>query len=204
MTDLRQALDEIRQIRTQVARDTQFRGYGPKSIAASGALAIAVAAAQAHWMRDTRDFAAFAVVWIATAFVSLALVAIETIARARRAHTGYAKEMIHAAVEQFLPALLVGVLLTAVVMRAAPQQAWMLPGLWQLMFSLGVFASCRFLPRPTFAVGVWYLIAGLTSLIVQSGSQSLLPWTMGIAFGIGQLFVSAVMYHGLESDIEET
>jgi len=200
MSDLRQALAEIRQIRTQVARDTQFRGYGPASIAASGVLAIVVAAAQAHWMRDAHDFAAFAFVWIATAAVSLALVTFETIGRARRVHSGYANEMIHAAVEQFLPALLVGVLLTAVIMRTAPQQTWMLPGLWQLMFSLGVFASCRFLPRPTFAVGVWYLIAGLTCLIVQSGSQSLLPWTMGIPFGVGQLFVAAVMYHGIEGN----
>jgi hypothetical protein len=29
MTELRQALAEIRAIRTQVARGTQFRGYGP-------------------------------------------------------------------------------------------------------------------------------------------------------------------------------
>jgi hypothetical protein len=204
MSDLQQALAEIRQIRTQVARDTQFRGYGPASIAGSGVLAVAVAAGQAHWMSDSHDFASFAVVWIATAFVSLALVAMETIARARRVHSGYATEMIHAAVEQFLPALLVGVLLTAVVMRAAPRQAWMLPGLWQLMFSLGVFASCRFLPRPTFAVGVWYLATGLTCLIVQSATQSLSPWTMGIPFGAGQLFVAAVMYFDGENPLEET
>ncbi len=36
MSDLRQALSEISAIRAQVARGTQFRGYGPASIAASG------------------------------------------------------------------------------------------------------------------------------------------------------------------------
>jgi hypothetical protein len=39
MTELRRALAEIRAIRTQVARGSQFRGYGPRSIAASGVLA---------------------------------------------------------------------------------------------------------------------------------------------------------------------
>jgi hypothetical protein len=204
MSDLRHALAEIRHIRTQVARDTLFRGYGPASIAASGVLAMLVAAGQTHWMRDTHDFAAFAIVWVATAFISLALVAVETIARARRVHSGFATEMIHAAVEQFLPALIVGVLLTVVVIRAAPREVWMLPGLWQVVFSLGVFASCRFLPRQTFAVGVWYLIAGLSCLIVQSESQSLLPWTMGIPFGVGQLLVAAVMHFGFDKTIEET
>ena len=84
--------------------------------------------------------------------------------RARRVHDGFAKEMTHAAVEQFLPAIVAGVLLTAVLVEAAPQSVWMLPGLWEVIFSLGIFASCRFLPRPMFAVGLWYLAAGLACL----------------------------------------
>jgi hypothetical protein len=204
MPDLHQALAEIKQIRTQVARDTQFRGYGPASITASGVLALLVAAGQAHWMRDHTDFTAFAAVWVAAAFASIAMVAVQTTVRARRVHSGLAVEMIQSAVEQFLPALMVGVLLTAVVTWAAPKEIWMLPGLWQLFFSLGVFASCRFLPRQTFAVGVWYLVSGLATLVLQSGSQTLLPWTMGIPFGIGQLLVAAIMRYGFENAIEET
>jgi hypothetical protein len=204
MRDVRQALAEINAIRTQVARDTQFRGYGPASIAASGVLALMVAAVQSHSIKDGQDFSVFFVAWVATAAISVALAAYETIGRARRVHCGFAMEMIHAAVEQFLPALIVGVLLTAVVMRTAPREVWMLPGLWELIFSLGVFASCRFLPRQTFAVGVWYLISGLTCLLLQSGSRTFLPWTMGIPFGVGQLLVAAVLQYGFESAIEES
>ena len=116
MPDLHQALAEIKQIRTQVARDTQFRGYGPASITASGVLALLVAAGQAHWMRNRTDFTAFGAVWVATAFASIAMVAVQTTVRARRVHSGLAVEMIQSAVEQFLPALMVGVLLTAVVL----------------------------------------------------------------------------------------
>jgi hypothetical protein len=203
MSDLNQALAEIKQIRTQVARDTQFRGYGPASITASGVLALLVAAGQAHWMRERADFTAFAAIWVAVAFASIAMVAVQTTVRARRVHSSLAIDMIHSAVEQFLPALMVGVLLTALVMWASPREVWMLPGLWQLFFSLGVFASCRFLPRLTFAVGVWYLVSGLATLAVQSGSQALLPWTMGIPFGIGQLLVAAIMQYGFENAIEE-
>ncbi len=77
--------------------------------------------------------------------------------------------MIQAAVEQFLPCVVVGLLLTVVLMRVAPQDAWMLPGMWAVIFSLGVFASCRFLPRQMFAVGAWYLAAGLVSLLIVAG-----------------------------------
>jgi hypothetical protein len=105
--------------------------------------------------------------------------------------------------EQFLPALIVGVLLTGVLFISAPAELWMLPGLWELMFSLGVFASCRFLPRQTFAVGVWYLACGLACLTIESGPRVLVPWEMGIPFGVGQLLLAAVLQYGFEEHIED-
>lgn len=204
MSDLRQALAEINAIRTQVARDTQFRGYGPLSIAATGVLALVVAAVQSHMLKNDRDFFPFLCIWVATAAVALGLAAIETIGRARRAHCGLANEMLLAAVEQLLPALVVGVLLTAVLFRTAPQELWMIPGLWQLLFSLGVFASCRFLPRQTWVVGLWYLVSGLFCLWMQSGPRTFSPWTMGIPFGVGQLLIAAVLQYGFEKSIEES
>jgi hypothetical protein len=91
---------------------------------------------------------------------------------------------------------MVGFLLAVVLMRVAAQDCWMLPGLWELIFSLGVFASCRFLPRQMFAVGVWYLAAGLFCLAAGSSARALSPWMMGIPFGVGQLLVAAVLQFG--------
>jgi len=205
MTELRQALDDINAIRSQVARGTQFRGYGPVSVASSGILALAVAAVQAHWAQSSEhDLRLFLIVWISTAAVAVFLSALETVFRVRRVHSGLALEMIQAAAEQFLPCVVVGLLLTVVLMRVAPQDSWMLPGLWAVLFSLGVFASCRFLPRQMFAVGAWYLAAGLVSLLIAAGHHVLLPWAMGISFGVGQLLVAAVLYFGFEDTIEET
>ena len=205
MTELRQALDDINAIRSQVARGTQFRGYGPVSVASSGVLALAVAAAQARWAQSSEhDLRLFLVVWMSTAAVAVSLSALETVFRVRRVHSGLALEMIQAAVEQFLPCIVVGLLLTVVLMRVAPQDSWMLPGLWAVIFSLGVFASCRFLPRQMFAVGAWYLAAGLVSLLVAAGHHALLPWSMGISFGVGQLLVAAVLYFGFEDAVEES
>jgi hypothetical protein len=205
MTELRQALDDISAIRTQVARGTQFRGYGPLSVASSGVLALLVAGGESRWMVGSNyGLKSFLGVWIATAAVSVFLSALETIFRARRVHSGLALEMIQAAVEQFLPSIVVGILLTVVLMRIALQDSWMLPGLWEVMFSLGVFASCRFLPRQMFGVGAWYLAAGLVCLLVASGHHALSPWEMGIPFGIGQLLVAAVLRYGFEDAIEES
>jgi hypothetical protein len=78
----------------------------------------------------------------------------------------------------------------------------MLPGLWQITFSLGVFASCRFLPKPMTAAGCWYLFTGL-ACIGLGDTRALTPWTMGIAYGIGQLIVAAVLLWGSKEGRDE-
>ncbi|HLW24338.1 MAG TPA: hypothetical protein VKT22_08270 [Steroidobacteraceae bacterium] len=191
MSELHEALAEINAIRSQVARATQFRGYGPASVAASGVIALTVAALQAG--EPPMGLERFVLRWTAIAALALAFAAIETVTRAKRVHSGLAREMLQAALEQFLPALLVGALLTGAVLRAAPHEGWMLPGLWQLFFSLGIFASCRFLPRAMYGAAAWYLATGLTCLLVGSGSHQLSPWSMGVPFGIGQCLVAAVL-----------
>lgn len=112
--------------------------------------------------------------------------------RTRRIHSGLSNEMLRMAVEQFLPAAGAGLLVTIVLLRYVPQVTWMLPGMWQIIFGLGVFSSCRFLPRPMIAAGAWYLLTGLNCLAI-GGYRALSPWTMGIAYGGGQLLVAAVL-----------
>jgi len=80
-----------------------------------------------------------------------------------------------------------------VLVRAVPSALWMLPGLWQVIFSLGVFSSCRFLPRPMLAAGAWYLLSGLTCISLADG-RALSPWAMGISYGVGQLMVAGILY----------
>jgi hypothetical protein len=204
MTDLHKALAEIQAIRGQLARGAEFRGYGPATVAATGVFALVAAAAQAQWLSNpAREIGGYLAIWIGTAVVSLTVISLQTIRRARRVHSGLAMEMIHSAVEHFLPAIVAGLLLTVVLWRCAPQNLWMLPGLWQVLFSLGVFSSCQFLPRQTFAVGVWYLAAGLTCLALGAGERAFSPWAMGLPFGVGQLLVAAVLQFGFRETHEE-
>src|SRR6185437_2655981 len=152
MDDLNKALGDISSIRRQVARSTEFRGYGPATLAATSAFAMLAGVAQHLWIpQPAAHLSQYVGLWYATAFVSFALAGFQMYTRSRRIHSGLSDEMIHMAVEQFLPAIGAGVLLTIVMLRTVPELGWMLPGLWQVTFSLGVFASCRFLPRPILA-----------------------------------------------------
>jgi len=193
MKDLHKAIDDISNIRRQMARSTEFRGYGPATLAGTGAFAVIAASLQSFLAPDpTNRIRAYLTIWIWTAFLSAGLIAVQMHARTRRIHSGLADEMIRMAVEQFLPSAVAGFFLTLVLIRFVPSAQWMLPGLWQIIFSLGVFSSCRFLPRPMLAAGAWYLLTGLMC-IKLGGARALSPWAMGIPFGAGQLLVAGIL-----------
>jgi hypothetical protein len=193
MSDLNKALGDITSIRMQLARSTEFRGYGPATLSATGVLAVLAALVQTFSLPDPANHVGtYLAIWIWTAIVSAVLIGFQMHARTRRIHTGLADEMIRMAVEQFLPSLIAGALLTFVLVRSASSTSWILPGLWQVIFSIGVFSSCRFLPRQMLAAGAWYLFTGLSCLALGDG-RALSPWAMGIPYGVGQFIVAGVL-----------
>ena len=52
MSNLDRALAEISAIRGQMARASEFRGYGPATFAITGLLALAAAIGQSLWLKD--------------------------------------------------------------------------------------------------------------------------------------------------------
>jgi hypothetical protein len=194
MADLYKALAQIHAIRGQVARGTEFRGYGPETVAATGLLAAAAAVVQSAVLKDPVGHSTrFLLIWISTAALAVLVTGLQTITRTRRVHSGLASHMMGSAAESFLPSIAAGVLVTLVLARSAPGELWMLPGLWQIFYGLGIFASCRFVPRQMLAVGVWFLATGVLCLTTGMGDHALSPWEMGFPFGIGQLLIAAVL-----------
>lgn len=199
--DLNEALAQISEIRLQMARAVVFRGYRAVTAASTGIIGLAAAGLQAILLPEpAENVPAYLTLWIATALLCLALVGIELLTRCRRSRSALTQEMTWNAIEQLLPAVAAGGLLTVVLVRSAPESLWMLPGLWQIVYSLGIFASCRFLPRATFWMGVFYLGTGLACLALAQGQAAFSPWAMGLPFGVGQLLSAAVLYWSLERD----
>jgi len=194
MKDLNEALTEITAIRRQIVRTSEFRGYGPVTVAMTSVVAIAAAEVQARLLPGAaHDVVTYLTLWISTAVIATGLIGFEMVIRSRTIHSGLAQEMVLQAVEQLVPSLMAGVLVTAVLIRVAPENVWMLPGLWQIVFSLGVFASARFLPQAVLAVAAWYLVAGLICLSWAATERALSPWMMGLPYGIGQLLAAAIL-----------
>jgi len=195
--ELREALTQISEIRRQVARTEVFRGYRAVPVAFSGVLALAVAFFQQMWLPDpAHNLTVYLSTWVGAALVSMLATFLEMVLHYRRVQSHLTRETTWLAIGQFLPCVAVGGLLMFVLVVYAPESLWMLPGLWALLFSLGIFASYRLLPRPTFYVALFYMCAGTMCLTL--GPAALSPWAMGVPFGLGQLFAAAILYWTLE------
>jgi hypothetical protein len=194
MRELDRALNDIAKMREQMANSSEFWGFGPKTLAFTGALALLVAATQPLWLKDPSAHPlSFVMEWFATAAVALIFIGTEATARSKQVHGSMALPLLQSAAERFCPAIAAGGLLTAAILQGAPQATWMLPGLWQIIFGLGAFATARMLPRPMFIVGVWYIVCGLT-YIGLGDSKALTGWSMGIPFSVGQLIVAGILH----------
>ena len=204
MHDLKKALTDIGDIRLHMAAGTLFRGFGPAVVAASGLLAVVTAGAQTVWADALAPGPViFLGVWVVTAILSGLLIGFEMLARTRRHHGGLADDMIINAIERFLPAAAAGCAIGVVILRFAPQTAWMLPGLWEILVSVGLFASVGFLPRPVVVAGAWYFLAGMTVLILSSRTETLSPWAMGVPFAVGQLLLAAILQTAFGGDDDQ-
>lgn len=194
---LDEALRQISDIRQQMARNETFRGYRAFTVGFSGVFGIAAATVQRAWVPSPEnDLARYLTLWIGVAAASLIVAGIEVFWRVRQ--SGYGRQHALLAAEQFLPSVVVGALITACVYRGAPQVAWMLPGLWAMVFGLGIFASIRLLPRQAVLVGTFYVLCGCGCLLWGQGENAFSPWLMGITFGGGQLLGAGVLYWNLE------
>jgi hypothetical protein len=197
--ELREALTQISEIRDQIARAETFDGYRSATVGFSGVLALGAAAVQPLWISDpVNQLPAYLCLWVSVAAVSAAIAGAEIVVRCRRSASETSVRLSRMAVEQFLPAVVAGALVTAVIARLAPEAAWMLPGLWSVLYGLGVFSSARLLPRPVFWVASYFVVAGALCLAAAKGVTALAPWSMALTFGAGQLIAAGVLYFSLE------
>jgi len=195
--NVHEALNQIADIRQQVARAHSFRGYRPVTTAFTGLMALAGAALQPRIMHDPRD-PAFRVdhylyLWFITAVISLTVVGWEMVVRVRRSGSTLQRDLTLSAVEQFVPSLMASALVTVVITQFALESIWVLPSLWMILFSMGVYSSRRVLPRGAGLIAGFYLLGGLFVMALHK-EGGMHAWTMGSIFGGGQFLAAGWLW----------
>lgn len=193
--DLQHALSQLDAIHAQVSRTETFRGYRPLSVGMQGGLALAAAAAQATWFGSpAENVALYLQLWIGIASLAASIVVIDLLLDCYSSPSQFARRHTWQAIQQFLPCIAAGGALTWVLAYYSPDSLHLLPGLWSIVFSLGLFSAARQLPPATMLVAAYYLVGGLAAISLAAGDHTFSPWAMAGTFGIGQLATAWVLY----------
>jgi hypothetical protein len=196
---LEQALLEIAEIRDRMAASQLFRGYRAQIAGLSGGLAVVTAVLQSSIVPDPAgDLVGFVQLWSAVAAFAVVATALDFGVRWWSDSIGRERVRILSAIRALAPSLVTGALMTAAIVRFAPELGWTLPALWSLLFAQGVFASTPLLPQLAWWIGAYYVAAGLVVLVLARGDQALAGWTMAVTFGAGQMLAGVVLYCSLE------
>lgn len=191
--ELHEALSSIETIQRQMARTEKFRGYRALPTALGSLLALVAGLVQPLVMPEPdADMPRYLLLWVGTAVIAGSISAGDAYRRHRRDGRS-SGVLIKLACEQFLPCVLAGGAVTVAVAAAPVDIDWMLPGLWSVIFSLGLFASLRLLPDAMVVPAAWYLIVGCTCLALGPREAGLSPMTMIVTFGIGQLMMAGIL-----------
>ena len=199
--ELRDALSQIADIRLQMARTRVFRGYRSTTTLFSALVAVATAIVQSIWIPDApRHVDSYLTLWFSSAVLCLLVVGAGIFLRYWKTDSSLHRELTFLAIQQFIPCIVVGGLLTYILMQVAWSSLWLVPGLWIILFGMGVLASRQLLPRAIGWIGAFYLLWGLVSIGCSTRLSPFSPWVMGIPFGVGQALSAAVLYWELERD----
>lgn len=190
------AISQIDLIWSHLARTERFRGYRPETVASTGVLGILAAFAQPWVCPDPlADPPRYLQLWVGLAIMCVILVGLELCYGYVNSRSELERRLTCRAVLQFAPCLCGGAIVTWAVPDTSPNAVCLLPGLWAICYSLGVFASLPFITPAAIWVASYYLLAGGLWLSCRQSPLSLHPWIMGSTFGIGQLLMAGTLWN---------
>lgn len=188
---LERALSEISEIHAQVLRSFVFRGYRAAPMALTGLLALAAALAEPALYAEPTP-AAHARYWVGICLVAVGLVGGDLCFQLSTGRSGPVRRCLPVLL-QFAPVLLAGALLHLLLIDRTPE---LLPGLWSMVYGLGLFCLRPHLPRSTGWVGLGFVLGGAALLAAAGPEPS--PWGLGLLFGIGQTAFALSLHLGIE------
>ena len=196
LSDLSLLRRQVAEVRAAAGRAGTFRGFRSATVLFSAAAAVVTAWADArpgpHLFVRGVPVGYDPSLWRAVAGVCLLVAGAEM---GLRAHRGghYGGAMLWTAAGQFLPCVAAGAAVTGAALRFNADLLPVLPGMWAVLFGLGVASCCRLLPRAFWVVAGWYVLAGAVGL---SADPSVGPhaWFLGVTFGVGQGVSAGLLY----------
>ena len=178
------AAEDLSFIRATMERATAFT-----LVPGLGGMGMGVTALVAAWIASRQDSAVeWLAVWLAAAAVALMLGLAGVVWKGKRSGTAVALRPARRFVLSFIPALLLGALLTVALVRAGRFE--LLPGVWLLAYGTGVIAGGTFSVSAVPMMGAGFLACGAAALFTPPAWGNL--W-LALGFGGLQILFGAII-----------
>lgn len=224
--NLHRALSDIAEIRAQLDRTETYRGFRSAAVGVSVLVLIVGVFIEKIWVRQPLvDIERYLAVWMGVAVGSGLVAVVEMVIRGRRSESEVVWKTHRSLALQIAPSLFVGLLLTMLIASHALEQRalgiespllttevasqnlgmmWALPGVWSLVYGLGLFSCQRNLPPQVVGVAVFFVAAGALMLAFGWVTRDLDGWQMMVTFGVGQAWMAWVLFWDLENRRDKT
>lgn len=195
--NINNAMDQVDEIHKHLSRSEVFRGYRAMTAVTIAIVAILTALYQTYIKKPENNID-FIFQWIiiaaAMALLTAGSIAVEYIIKG----SNFEKKQTIRVFSQFAPSLIIGFGITMLFIHYRIKALEVLPAIWAILFSMGIFAMRPFLPRFIGYVGLFYLLSGCMLIRMVPMHTSLTPMAMGFTFGVGHLFAALILYLGKE------
>ncbi|MBI9107659.1 MAG: hypothetical protein JEZ04_13005 [Spirochaetales bacterium] len=197
MMDVNKAVNQISEIHRHLAKSEVFYGYKPKTVLIVGIAAFVTAAVQTWWIIPARSII-FLLQWLTVGSAIIVIIGGNIIYNYLKSGSNFEIHQMSKVFLQFVPSLMAGFIITSVIILLENSAIEFLPGIWAMLFGLGIFSMRPYLPRMVGYAALFYLIAGSVLLYLVRYNLSFSPWGMGLTFGIGHLFAALILHLDIE------
>ncbi|MFT3880848.1 MAG: hypothetical protein QM703_14450 [Gemmatales bacterium] len=199
MTHLTEALHSLSEIHAHLARGEVYQGVKARPVMLSGLIGITAAFVQLRVIANG-DVHGFVWYWLLAAVVCALAGASGAILSYFLEEDELARRRTRIVVGQLLPSLAVGAFLTLALLPVIDRCIGLLPGVWAMLYALGLFSIRPYLPRATGWVGLYFVVAGtlLVSLLPLAVVPS--PWSIALVFATGQFGLALVLHRNAQRE----
>ncbi len=176
----------------QLARTAGFRGFRPAFLVrVSG---VAACATVGIWLFAPRlSASSVALTWVGVAAAIALVVAAVIVVPALRAGNSVAREAARGVLNQMLPALGVGVFVTAVILVRHPGAVAFLPAIWLMLFGLGVAAIAPMILAPVEYAAIIYFVGAAPAYVLRSDEPARFTLLVGGPFALGHAVTALLL-----------
>lgn len=200
--NLNRALSDIAQIRAQLDRAEAYRGFRSLTVGLSAIFVVAGGCVQRIWIEyPEQQPLLFLKIWIVVAILSATACTIEMLVRNRISGNPLTEKLHRSLICRTLPAIFVGFVMTLAATNVSVEQDLLLrflPGLWAMLYGLGLWACGSALPRLAHLATGFFLLGGSIAILTAANGVAAHPSQMVYLFAVGQILLAGALYWKVE------